>query len=524
MKRILFFMASAAVMAAVSGGCAKENLVEEGPYNENGGNIVAGQGVLLPQTVITASSAETKTSLSGMQILWSAGDEISLFNEKGGATSIYVLSAGEGTVSGEFTAVSEPSEGYMYAVYPAVESKEEGLAVAVEIPVEQTYAGDAFPADYPMAAVSRDGRDFVFDNLATILTLNMVGNASVESISIEANGADEFMAGAAEIDFSGEKPLLTATGSNVVTLTCDEPVKLQAEPVAFRFIAASGTYSGGFTVTVRHDGGKETEITTAAAATEFRPGSIKDFGGTMGVYADEFETIYIIGDGTYYSGWDLALMTEDPAAGLDGTDENGQPIDYDKWTSKFTSEGNGIYTWTGVLAPGTFKFPWTGSLDDFFGFRDGVLVYHPEGSADDPKYTITQAGNYTITLDIHKLTFNIKTNLLYEVPDALYLIGSGTSAAWNRADALEMENLGNGVFYIETYLDVPATEDDGFKFIFSRDTWDGFQFAWGLNKLWQGGTDRKNNTAWHQRAGTYSIKADTRTWKYEVNKIGSPTE
>ena len=73
-----------------------------------------------------------------------------------------------------------------------------------------------------------------------------------------------------------------------------------------------------------------------------------------------------------------------------------------------------------------------------------------------------------------------------------------------------MENLGNGIFQVETVLTDPG-ESDGFKFIFGRDTWDGIRFAWGLCRLWQGGSDRKNNMVGNDGNGdgTYSIRVNT---------------
>ena len=257
-----------------------------------------------------------------------------------------------------------PEEGYRYAIYPAVpEATVSKGVISTSIPEAQTYNGSDFPVSYPMAAVSSDGENYQFTNLATVLDLSLVGDAAVKTISIEATGGEK-LAGAASVDFNGETPVMTATGSAAVTLTCTEPVQLTAAATEFRFIAAPGTYSKGFKITVTDDAGKTTVITTAEAESVLTAGTIKNFGGTMGVYASDFEHIYIIGDGTFYEPWNTKIMVENPADS--------------EWTSAFTKGENGIYTWTGVLAAGTFKFPWnTDIIQNFFGVDNGKLVYYP---------------------------------------------------------------------------------------------------------------------------------------------------
>lgn len=516
MKKYIFIAACAAV-AGIMAGCSKENIGPEssqeipGSEVQKPGNDVA---VLTPHQVVKASSTATKTSLDGLQILWSKGDLLSLFNANG-QTCTYTLTGDGGQTSGDFQTETMPEEGYRYAIYPAVPeaTASEGV-ISTSIPETQTYNGSDFPVSYPMAAVSSDGENYQFTNLATVLDLSLVGDAAVETISIEAAGGEK-LAGAATVDFNGETPVLTATESASVTLTCTEPVQLTASATEFRFIVAPGTYSKGFKITVTDNAGKTTVITTAEAESVLTAGTVKNFGGTMGVYASDFEHIYIIGDGTFYAPWNTKIMVENPAGS--------------EWTSEFTKGENGIYTWTGVLAPGTFKFPWKDSLNDFFGVEDGKLIYHPEGTAGDQKYTVGAPGKYEITINVNKLTFNIKALEEYSIPDNLYLFGDGTGAGWSidhgekmvKRPDLKFENNadGEGVFYMVTRLGA-VEGDSGFKFLETHTGEDfnvGYQFAWGLSKIWKNGSDRKYNRV--KENGMYSIKVDTKYWNYEVLKM-----
>lgn len=516
MKKYIFIAACAAV-AGIMAGCSKENIEPETSHEMTGsevqkpGNDVA---VLTPHQVVKASSTATKTSLDGLQILWSKGDQLSLFNADG-QTCTYTLTGDGGQTSGDFQTETMPEEGYRYAIYPAVPeaTASEGV-ISTSIPETQTYNGSDFPVSYPMAAVSSDGENYQFTNLATVLDLSLVGDAAVKTISIEAAGGEK-LAGAATVDFNGETPVMTATESASVTLTCTEPVQLTASATEFRFIVAPGTYSKGFKITVTDNAGKTTVITTAEAESVLASGTVKHFGGTMGVYASEFENIYIIGDGTFYEPWNTKIMVENPAGS--------------EWTSEFTKGENGIYTWTGVLAPGTFKFPWKDSLNDFFGVEDGKLIYHPEGTAGDQKYTVGAPGKYEITINVNKLTFNIKALEEYSIPDNLYLFGDGTGAGWSidhgekmvKRPDLKFENNadGEGVFYMVTRLGA-VEGDSGFKFLETHTGEDfnaGYQFAWGLSKIWKNGSDRKYNRV--KENGMYSIKVDTKYWNYEVLKM-----
>ena len=138
-------------------------------------------------------------------------------------------------------------------------------------------------------------------------------------------------------------------------------------------------------------------------------------------------------------------------------------------------------------------------------------------------------GKYEITINVNKLTFNIKALEEYSIPDNLYLFGDGTGAGWfidhgekmvKRPD-LKFENNadGEGVFYMVTRLGA-VEGDSGFKFLETHTGKDfnaGYQFAWGLSKIWKKGSDRKYNRV--KENGMYSIKVDTKYWNYEVLKM-----
>lgn len=120
----------------------------------------------------------------------------------------------------------------------------------------------------------------------------------------------------------------------------------------------------------------------------------------------------------------------------------------------------------------------------------------------------------------HERIYHISYNSTYSVPEELYLIGDVTPGGWDLSKAIKMENQGNGIFYVKAELSDPGNAE-GFKFVFNRETWDGIQFAWALNRIWQGGIDRKNDMVGNEGYGDglYSIRVDTVNWTYELKKI-----
>ena len=139
----------------------------------------------------------------------------------------------------------------------------------------------------------------------------------------------------------------------------------------------------------------------------------------------EFNTLYIIGDATP-GGWDNNKATEmEPA-------------------------GNGTYSWTGELNAGSFRFIVTpGTFNPGYWKAndnpdDMSIVYSETGlsGADDRSFSISEAGNYTITADTEALVISIRNNGGSPEPqpeafEAIWLIGDASPASngWSLDDA-----------------------------------------------------------------------------------------
>jgi hypothetical protein len=107
-----------------------------------------------------------------------------------------------------------------------------------------------------------------------------------------------------------------------------------------------------------------------------------------------------------------------------------------------------VFTYTGVMNAGDFKFPVNRNSDwgqDFFMRESDTKMYlHKGGDPDDEKWTITKKGFYVITLNLLDLSINIHR-------EKLYMVGSATPIGWNIGDAIELtEDATNGCIFTYT--------------------------------------------------------------------------
>lgn len=424
MKKTLF-VPVLAMAAALSVSCSKEETegVENGPVN--GGEAA----LFAPQSVISASSAATKTALDGVNINWEEDDAITLFGEDGAPVK-YTLTGGVGATVGTFEAEGElPAQVQAYAVYPAVA---EGVTlsenkVAVSVATDQTYNAAGFPAEYPMAAVTSDGQNFLFENLATVLRVSLTGTATLSSIVVEAAG----IAGDASIDFSGEIPELTPGSSSAVTLKFPESgylVLSEGENV-FSFIVVPGSYSE-LKFTINETNGNVTTKTAKLAEgnIDLAAGDIADFDLPLEIKTPQ--------------GWNLVGSFVG-----DNTPEN--------WSSWIDFENaHGLYYCTDIsVQEGRNEFKIRYGANEWYGTSVTDLIQ--VGSY----LTISEAGsnNLRVTPETYDFYFDYYNHNLFVMEQGkapFYIMG--TCNAW----AGTMMTVENG-YLVAKNLDFTAGDNDG---------------------------------------------------------------
>ena len=233
--------------------------------------------------------------------------------------------------------------------------------------------------------------------------------------------------------------------------------------------------------------------TVAADAIEPSVSDITSFAVTT--YKPITSTLYMIGDATP-NGWNA-----------------DDPTELRKVPNKPRT-----FSWSGSLAAGTFKFITTPGefIPSYNKGTAGGTLYLRE-SFDDPydePFLITEAGTYTITVNLATLTIAVEQG---EGPaySALWLVGNPTG--WNfepmRADALDP--------YLFHY-NGDLTAGGEFKIGTQQGSWDAPFFRPAINgtaegvdldvEVWAGDPDTK----WDITGGRYKITLDMREMKIDI--------
>lgn len=258
MKKSFLALAS---FAAIAVGCQVEKMTDELPLVDE---------AVVYEAVTEAYAPATKTAMTAdKEVVWSANDEIAVFQGNTYYDLFQVTSASAGKKEASFTLKSDrdasneelPYNGAFYPVYEGMESYEEEGAFVVwnfALPTTQTYVAGSFAnGAFPMIAVSEDNQ-FEFKNVLGALKLSLTGNRAVKSITV-ADNAGNALAGAVRVYYSaGEEPeavfemdYMTGAYVSSVTLDCGEGVELN-ENTATEFIIAlpETEFENGFTVTL----------------------------------------------------------------------------------------------------------------------------------------------------------------------------------------------------------------------------------------------------------------------------------
>lgn len=206
------------------------------------------------------------------------------------------------------------------------------------------------------------------------------------------------------------------------------------------------------------------------------------------------KTLYLLGSATP-NGWDAANATEmKPVANV--------------------PKG---FAWTGPLVAGEFKFIVTPGecLPSYNkGAADTELVLRETNEAPDHKFTITEAGTYTVTVNLITGTISIVKG---EGPEYGELWFVGNPTGWN-FEPLTVDALDPYVFHYNAEL-----PDGGeFKIGTAPGNWDAVFFRPAINgqaegtgldvDKWAGDPDYK----WNLTGGVYKIKLDTREMKIDI--------
>ena len=228
------------------------------------------------------SAPETKVYAdANLKVLWNAGDQLSVFNQST-YNSIFEFMGDDGDNAGDFDDITpsglhtaNPLD-YIYAVYPYERSNKinnEGDVITLSMPAEQQYEEHSFGIGANTMIAVTDNNFLAFKNVGGYLQLRLYGdNVYVSRITIKGNNGEK-IAGKAYVAVGlGVTPSVTmdGTATDEVTLVCNPPVEIgtsATEYTDFWFVVPPTTFSGGFSITVYDDRGREFEKATTKPLT-----------------------------------------------------------------------------------------------------------------------------------------------------------------------------------------------------------------------------------------------------------------
>lgn len=226
---------------------------------ENNGTQPAGQAFRA-----TTEQDNSKTHLDGLNVLWTAHDQIKVAAQDAPSTAYtFELTEGEDLQSGTFyTGTPHPSTDFFdesahdyVAVYPASGTIVSGTQVSFVLPSTQTRSATQYFGEgvNPMVAVSAN-KTLQFKNVCGGIGFQLTGTDRVLSLRLTSKDETIKLCGTYTVNIS-ETGLTgrMSGGSNSIELTCD--VQLSGTPQWFYFMLPAVNLSSGFILEAFGEGG-----------------------------------------------------------------------------------------------------------------------------------------------------------------------------------------------------------------------------------------------------------------------------
>lgn len=206
---------------------------------------------------LEAQKPQSRTSLSGASVLWSAGDTIAVYKAAEPAAQgepFGLNAADDGSAEGRFSSEqhNDWTSSACYALYPArMDGGLTGTTLAVNLPAEQQYRKASFgPQASPAVARGAGDGKLAFSNLCGLLAVSVTAVEPIAEVRVTTLGA-EALWGPGTVDMTyGDKPVLVMAApaddaQKTLTLKVDEnPVAGQIVTVGSTVNVTDGTFTG----------------------------------------------------------------------------------------------------------------------------------------------------------------------------------------------------------------------------------------------------------------------------------------
>lgn len=251
MKRLTNVLLAATIIAFAA-SCQKE--IEQVVVPEENGFTVL--------TAKTDNDLQTRTSLSGLNVVWTDADIITAFDSEGApfSSTVTELQNDEGTIV-KFTVPTASPE---YAVYPEVTANMVDGAIPATIPIIQNGKSGSFDngANVAIAKVT-DPDNLYFKNVGGLLAVKIKETThTIKSIKISAEGTNMTGDILSSIDAQGNVTTAFSTADGAVVADYVEITSSSSFEVGdiYYAVVAPGTYNN-VTVVFTDDAGKTATYT-----------------------------------------------------------------------------------------------------------------------------------------------------------------------------------------------------------------------------------------------------------------------
>lgn len=188
--------------------------------------------------------------------VWSAGDEVAVFDAEGSAPKKFSTTESGASVS--FTCATPNAtlqSGEYFMVYPyalASSASVSNKSIELTIPAEQKAVKGSFDPDAALAVckgASGDG-EYFFKNAHTLFRVVIPEGLGVDisSITLSCNSSEEKLAGAYTVNYSGQEPILTPKEGAVSTISLSGESGSVLTPGAYYIVGAPVNVSAGINV------------------------------------------------------------------------------------------------------------------------------------------------------------------------------------------------------------------------------------------------------------------------------------
>lgn len=216
----------------------------------------------------------TKTSLSGTSVLWTANDEIAVFDNAATPLKAELKTSTGGATTATFADVSIPAEFATAncAIYPyaAATSATSAGVITFSVDGTQTYVANSFDPEHNVMVGTVSGGNVAFKNVFGLLKLSLKGVINVGKIELTSKTDSQYLYGTFQVDATS---VYTATyvsgGGTTITLNCGG-VQLDAlTETDFYFVVPVNAFGGGFTAKIYDvDGYSNTDLQVDLVTTK----------------------------------------------------------------------------------------------------------------------------------------------------------------------------------------------------------------------------------------------------------------